>query len=76
MRQRKGKNMNVRVQQYYKINRHLKKAYHQRVREQAAASEIARIRELNLHLVDSFAHQGLISHEWAAALGHTCQHGR
>ena len=35
--------MNVRVQQYYKINRHLKKAYHQRVREQAAASEIASV---------------------------------
>ncbi len=66
--------MNLRVQQYYKINRQLKKAYHQRVREKNGEAEIAAIREINAHLVGSFAHRGLISHEWAAALGHTCRH--
>ena len=66
--------MNIRVQQYYGINRQLKKAYHQRVREKAGEQEIAVIREINAHLVESFAHQGLISQEWAEASGHTCQH--
>lgn len=66
--------MDYRAQQYYKINRQLKKAYHQKVREGAAAETMQIFKDINAHIVESFAQDGLISHEWAAALGHQCHH--
>ena len=68
--QERGIFMYFRAQQYYRINRHLKKAYH-RLRRNGGSEEEARpIRETNAHIVELFAHGGLISSEWAAALGH------
>ncbi len=67
--------MDYRAQQYYKINRQLKKAYHQKVRAGADAEATKIFREINAHIVADFAHDGLISHEWAAALGHSCHSG-
>lgn len=65
--------MYFRAQQYYRINRRLKKSYHALLRAGAAEEATQAIRETNAHIVELFAHGGLISHEWAAALGH--RHG-
>lgn len=66
--------MDYRAQQYYKINRQIKKAYHQKVRDGGSDEDMVIFKEINAHIVASFAHDGLISHEWAAALGHSCHH--
>ena len=63
--------MYFRAQQYYRINRHLKKSYHARIRSGGMEEATRAIRETNAHIVELFAHGGLISHEWAAALGHS-----
>ena len=69
----RGKLMYFRTQQYYRINRQLKKSYHACIRNGGTEEEARAIRETNAHIVELFAHGGLISHEWAAALGH--RHG-
>jgi len=65
--------MYFRTQQYYRINRQLKKSYHACIRNGGTEEEARAIRETNAHIVELFTHGGLISHEWAAALGH--RHG-
>ena len=68
--------MNCRAQQYYKINVGLKKAYHQRVREdQDSQEEITPIREINEHIIARFEQLSLISQEWAEALAQPCACG-
>ena len=69
----RGKLMYFRTQQYYRINRQLKKSYHSCIRNGGTEEDARAIRETNAHIVELFAHGGLISHEWAAALGH--RHG-
>ena len=66
--------MNIRERQYYRINRQLKRAYHQKVLAGANAEEVKPYMEMNARIVEFFAHTGLISHEWAAALGHKHEH--
>ena len=63
--------MYFRAQQYYRINRHLKKSYHACIRSGGTEEATRAIRETNAHIVELFAHGGLISHEWAADLGHS-----
>ncbi|BEU88257.1 hypothetical protein TAMA11512_17210 [Selenomonas sp. TAMA-11512] len=67
--------MYFRAQQYYRINRQLKKSYHDRVRRGEDKEVPALHREINERIVELFVHGGHISHEVAAALGHTHDHG-
>ncbi len=63
--------MNNRAQQFYKINSGVKKSYHQLVREGKDTPEKVDVfKEINANIVTYFAHNGMISHEWAEALGH------
>ena len=66
----RGTCMYFRTQQYYRINRQLKKAYHAAIRNGSTEEAMQAIRETNARIVELFAHGGLISPEWAAALGH------
>lgn len=63
--------MYFRTQQYYRINRLVKKSYHDRVRR-GGCEEIPKAhREIHARIVAAFTNAGHISHAWAEALGHT-----
>ena len=62
--------MNFRAQQYYKINTMLKKGYGKKVRCGEGEAALPLYKEINEHIVELFAHGGLISHEMAEILGH------
>lgn len=59
--------MFFRSQQYYKINRHLRKAYH-RKECLGDTRALATLREVNQHIVAVFSKASLITAEWAAIL--------
>lgn len=62
--------MHFRAQQYYRINRRLKKSYHDRVRRGAGEEIPAAHKEINARIVEIFTHGGHISRELAEVLGH------
>lgn len=62
--------MYFRAQQYYKINSLLKKGYHAKVRNGEGENVLPVYKEINLEIVELFAHGGYISHEMAEILGH------
>lgn len=71
---KEGKHMRIRTQQYYRLNRLLKKSYHARIRAGEPAGIYETYRQINEEIVALFAHGGLIGADWAAALGHTHTH--